>query len=116
MVLKNKADVINELRQLGEEPPAKWTMVELRTRLAELMPRRQETELQHWVKALNRVSKKKADLINWIDAELGLVNMNNSTMAQLQKAAMEKIYEKSAAHETDPVGFGTHCQMSYIDV
>eukprot|EP00435_Cladocopium_sp_Y103_P039213 s2053_g10.t1 len=116
MAPKTKADVISELRLLGEEPPAQWTMVELRTRLAELMPKKQSTELQLWVKALNRASKKKSELIAWMSSELGVTNMENSTMVQLQKAAMERIYQKAAAHETDPVGFGTHCQLSYIEV
>ena len=35
---------------------------------------------------------------------------------QLQKAAMERIYQKSEAHETDPVGFGNYSSLSYQEI
>ena len=35
----------------------------------------------------------------------------NSNMVQLQKAAMERIYQKAAAHESDPVGFGLPAEL-----
>jgi hypothetical protein len=112
----------NALRDLGEEPPAKWGLTELKVRLLELeqelgvsSQKRQITPLQQMTRALNKASTKKANLQQFCE-ELGMSNVSNSTITQLQKSAMDRIYMQSKADVSDPVGFGTHSAMSYGEI
>lgn len=124
MAPKTRQEVIQELEKLGETPPEKWTVTELKSRLMELQeelgikPERKnnKTELQQWVVALNKASKKKAELHRWTEDVLGMPHAENDTIAQIQKKAMERIYQRAAAHGTDPVGFGEHSSLSYEEL
>ena len=120
---KTKEDYVNELMELGENAPQQWTVTEIKARIREIKKERNmpltkgsKTELQLWVIQMNRASKKKSDLQLWCQAELGLSMTHNETINQLQKKAMEKIYQKAAPHPTDPVGFGEHCSLSYEEL
>ena len=66
-------------------------------------------------RALNKASTKKANLQQFCE-ELGMSNVSNSTITQLQKSAMDRIYMQSKADVSDPVGFGTHSAMSYGEI
>ena len=119
MAPKTKKDFVAEMMQLGEVPPEKWGITELKVRLAELREERglnqkdpQQTDLQQWVLLLNRASRKKADLQKFNHDQLQLAVAENATIAQLQKQAMERIYQMSKADPTDPVGFGEHSALS----
>ena len=67
----NKSNLQALLREKGEEPPRKWTMLELRQRLIELDPdlanptstEDRKTELQKWVSKINKARAKKALLV-----------------------------------------------------
>lgn len=123
MPTKTKADYINEMLELGEAPPEKWTITELKVRINEL---RQEkgvmnhhkgrTELQEWVVRLNRASRKKLELQKFVQEELKAPVNQNSTVAELQKQAMDRIYTISRACGEDPVGFGQHAALSYEEL
>ena len=122
MAPKTKLEYQNALRDLGEEPPAKWGLTELKVRLLELeqelgvsSQKRQVTPLQQMTRALNKASTKKANLQQFCE-ELGMSNVSNSTITQLQKGAMDRIYMQSKADASDPVGFGTHSAMSYGEI
>lgn len=123
MAPKTKPEFIAALRQRGEDPPTKWGMTELRTRLLELQEENGEinqkgcaTELQVKVKEMNKASRRKPDLQAWCRTEMGMPDMPNATIAQLQKAAMEKIYMSTTAHPNDPVGFGEHASLNYAEI
>lgn len=125
MAPKTRQSVIQELQQLGETPPNGWTMTELKARLMELQEEKgipetktktNKTELQQWVVALNKASKKKADLFQWCEETLGMATNKNETIAQVQKKAMERIYQRATAHGTDPVGFGEHSSLCYEEL
>ena len=103
--------------------PEKQTVTELRIRLAELKEekgltgkRSKRTILQEWVVKLNAASKKKMELQKFNHEQLNLSVAGNATTLDLQKQAMEKIYQISPAHGTDPVGFGQHGALSYEEV
>ena len=123
MAPKTKKDFVAEMMQLGEVPPEKWGITELKVRFAELREERglnqknpQQTDLQQWVLLLNRASRKKADLQKFNHDQLQLAVAENATIAQLQKQAMERIYQMSKADPTDPVGFGEHSALSYQEI
>ena len=120
---KSKKELQAELLALGEVAPEKWTLTELRVRIAELKEeqgldskRKKRTPLQEWVVRLNAASKKKAELQKFLHEYLGLPVAENATILMLQKQAMEKIYQISGAHGTDPVGFGAHSSLTYEEV
>ena len=118
-----KKDFVARLKELGEEAPEKWTVMELKIRITEIEEERgiskkdrNKTELQLWTRKLSMASRKKAELQAFCKAELGMSLTHNETIPQLQKGAMERIYQNAEAHETDPVGFGAHSSMTYQEV
>eukprot|EP00435_Cladocopium_sp_Y103_P051059 s512_g15.t1 len=122
MAPKTKKDYVAEMMALGEQPPDKWSITEIKVRIGELCEeqgitgKKNQTELQGWVVALNKASRKKSDLQKFNHEKLQLPVEENATIAQLQKSAMEKIYMISAAESTDPVGFGKHSALTYGEV
>ena len=118
-----KKDFIARLKELGEEAPEKWTVMELKIRITEIEEEkgiskqdRNKTELQQWTRKLSMASRKKAELQAFCKQELGMSLTFNETIPQLQKGAMERIYQNAEAHETDPVGFGAHSSLTYKEV
>lgn len=119
-----KAEIITNLRELGEEPPRHWTKVELKSRLMELEtelgikrgPRREPTSLQAWVTKLNTVNKKRGTLRTFLTEELGGYAADSCTKDQLNKIAMDHIYERAEMCGSDPVGFGQHAAKTYQEV
>lgn len=105
-----------ELERLGETPPKRWTKVELEQRLSEMYEEQPQmkpgsnkkvtTSLRQQVAALNQNSRKKAQLQEWCRTHLRMPISGNETIAQLQKAAMIRIYEETQPSPEDPVGFG----------
>lgn len=118
-----KEDYIRELLALGEAPPPKWSVPELRTRLIELkeekgLPLRHskpQTAFRSWVVNMNKC-RKKADLINFLKTNFKTPLTGNETMEQLQKLGIRHIYEETAPQAEDPVGFGLHCALSYEEL
>lgn len=119
-----KPELVNAIRALGEEPPQKWTIAELKVRLMELEEEkgiernrgRVYTNLQMWTIRLNEASKRKEDLKTFLREELGLAVNTNSTIAQLTKQGMEKIYVITTPSGSDPMGFGENSNMTYEEV
>ena len=120
----NKAELRAELLRLGEEPPASWTMPELRQRMEALHAEhgleapssKKKTELRQAVIALNAHSKKKSELQTWCKQTLGMPVNGNETINQLQKAAMLRIYESTDPSSQDPVGFGKGASLTYQEI
>lgn len=61
---------------------------------------------------LNQASKKKIEL-QAFGQKLGVSMSGMETIPQMQKAAMVKIYDVSAPHSNDPVGFGKAASLTY---
>ncbi|CAE7944132.1 GIP, partial [Symbiodinium necroappetens] len=111
------------LRQVGEDPPARWTKPELRLRLEQVtgedMSKKVKKETverspyEDLVKRMNAASRRKQELIDFCHKELRMSNLERMTIAMIQHAAMYKIYEMAPAHPSDIVGFGTHGRLTY---
>ena len=118
-----KPELIEAIQNLGEEPPESWGVVELRCRLGELeemhgILRQRGTvksPLQQMVVKLNTATKKKSALQAFAQ-ELGITNVGNSTVGQLQKTCLERIYVQTPTSPTDAVGFGEHAHMTYEEL
>ena len=111
------------LIQAGETPPARWTKPELRLRLEQVtgedMSQKVKKETverspyDEMVRKMNAASRRKSDLIDFCQTELRMSNLDRMTIAKIQHAAMQKIYELAPAHPSDIVGFGTHGRLTY---
>ena len=119
-----KLELIEAIESLGETPPSSWTMVELKTRLAELKEEngldnktlRVKTELQEWTIKLNKAATKKAYLQAFCQDSLGIKISGSETIDQLKRAGLEKIYMIAKPHPSDGVGFGAHASLTYDEL
>lgn len=121
-----KGEVQAALRELGEEPPLKWKLAELQVRLMELEEEKginlmrdrksRQTELMAWVTQLNQAMKKKEKTQQFCQTDLGMTLTGNETCLDLQRKAMEKIYQISTPDGQDPMGFGEHASRTYLEV
>ena len=112
-----------ELLDLGETAPSSWNKTELKCRLMELKEANgnsvgkgkhlDKTPLQQAITKLNRVSKVKANLVKYAQEELMMEVTPNMTVSQIQRAAMNHMYEHVAVNEKDQVGFGRHSELTY---
>ena len=111
------------LREKGEDPPLRWTKIELRQRLIELDPqlaeaanKKQETELQQWVHKINKASAKKSNLVCLCETELEIPLKGTETVAQLENLAMKQAYRIAQPAGADVVGFGKFAALEYRDI
>lgn len=94
-------ELIEALESRGESPPSSWTVVEMKSRLAELKSEAGEssskttrrTSLQEWTTKLNKSGTKKATLAAFCSQELGVPLSGNETK--------------------DPLGYGMHSSLTY---
>ncbi|CAE7627786.1 unnamed protein product [Symbiodinium sp. CCMP2456] len=111
----------------GEIPAESWNVAELRHRLRELMDEQETqwalppgskraTPLQQQIKQLNKNNKKKADLVEYMEKVLNLPVSANETMAQMEKRAMDHLYNTVQSTSLDVVGFGRHASLTYADL
>ncbi|CAE7241426.1 RE1 [Symbiodinium sp. CCMP2592] len=113
-----------KLRDHGEDPPERWTKVELRQRLVELEPelatnsRRgdKDTELRTMIHRINQARQKKATLIQLCEGDLQLILTGNETVAQLERRAVEQAHKLTPADGRDYVGFGKHAALQYLEI
>ena len=119
----DKADYVEAIQALGEEPPSNWTVPELRARLTELREymglqqgKKSYTPFKSLVVEMNRASRKKSELQVFAKDKMGVPVNGNETIPQLQKACLYKAYMMSPPTGTDPVGFGMHAALTYEEV
>ena len=119
-----KAQLIEALLEFGERPPARWTLLELRQRLAELRPEEGNNKksertiidednaqtLKDWVKV---VKQRKAWLIELCQGRMGMRLSGHETIPVLEKRAMTWIIENTEAEPDDFVGFGKYSAVTY---
>ncbi|CAE7868774.1 unnamed protein product [Symbiodinium necroappetens] len=119
-----KAQLQELLSQMGEDPPNRWTKVELRQRIVELDPelaqhqrgQDRDTELRGLIRKINQASKKKQTMVALCEGELQLALTGNETLAQLERRAVEQAHRLARAHAQDYVGFGKHSGLQYEDI
>ena len=120
-----------ELRQIlvgmGENPPDKWSKLELKHRLSEIAEvdvtknlknkGQNPSPAQVLIKELTQASrKKKVDLLAFCQGRLHMNNVDHMTMARLESAAMKKIMTTTPGDGRDLVGFGKHSAWTYEEV
>ena len=130
VILESMSDLSKDqlrkaLTALGETPPSSWNRVELKLRLQELtgedlsktskqLGQAEESEYQIWYKRLrSAMNKRKADLREFVEKELGLTNVDKFTVARLELAALQKIMEIAKPDGRDSMGFGRHSTDTY---
>ncbi|CAE7224831.1 RE1 [Symbiodinium sp. KB8] len=119
-----KQELQNLLHKKGENPPERWTKLELKQRLIELDPnleeasssRRVGTELQQWVHKINKASAKKAHMVALCETEMGLQLKGTETVAQMERQALQHAYRVAAPAAEDVVGFGKFAALEYQDI
>eukprot|EP00435_Cladocopium_sp_Y103_P020842 s2606_g5.t1 len=112
------------LETFGENAPRQWTVMELESRLRELKEShgmaihkgKVHSPMRHAMIELNKASKKKADLVDYVNNKLMVKTRGNETIADLQMIATKKIYMTTAPSGEDPVGFGEHCSLQYHEL
>lgn len=119
----NRAELVEALEKMGEQPPPKWSKMELRHRLMELYEEngisygtKQKTELRQGVILLNQVSRKKLELQKWCRDQLQIPVTGQETISQLQRLAMIKLYQTTQPDGSDPVGFGKASSLTYSEI
>lgn len=122
-----KDELRQQLRNLGEEPPTRWTKIQLRHRLEELTGQdmsvttksRNKTisPMAALVKELNKhKEKRKTEFIAWCERELAMTNLDTWTKARIEMEAMKKIMILAEPDGTDPVSFGRNGALTYAEV
>ena len=120
-----KADLVLKLRSHGEEPPEKWTKLELRQRLqdliqsgevAEIQNVKEKTPLQTATTELNKHSRRKAELIQYVTDEYNIVPTSNDTIGTIQRKAMTAILANTTPTGADLMGFGKFSGRTYQSV
>ena len=119
----NKVQLVSEIQRLGGTADLTARKLELQQQLYDLNAEngvtsgsRAVTDYQNYTRAMNKAGKYKKDLIAYMQEHLNLAVSSNSTQIQLQKQALQRIYELSKIDETDPVGFGAHGSLSYREL
>ncbi|CAE7663162.1 GIP [Symbiodinium sp. CCMP2456] len=116
-----KAELQATLRELGEEPPTRWTKKELTQRILEIKPSlaekptKQVTDLQAKIKALGVAARKKSTLTAFCE-EVGVDMRSNHNMWSMEQAALRRLYDISTPAAEDVVGFGQHSTLLYRDI
>ena len=116
------------LKNLGESPPSRWTMAELKQRIIELKPELDEptkrtdkevTEpgtVRQWVRAVNKAKQRKTDMVELCASKMNLSLSGHETIPVLEKAAMTWIYNHVEPTAEDDVGFGKYAALQYSDI
>ena len=109
-----KPELVAAIKALGEELLPNGPLMELEEEKGNRG--RVYTNLQMWTIRLNEAAKRKEDLKTFLREELQVAVSNNSTIAQLTKQGMEKIYVITTPSGSDPMGFGENSNMTYDEV
>ena len=120
----NKAQLREELENLGETPPASWSKIELRARLMEVRLEegidtthgKPRSRLEVMMKDLSVASRKKEALVKFVQEKLDITVGSNDSIATLQSKGVKKVYELVPPAPTDPLGFGKHSDLTYSEV
>lgn len=112
---RNKAGWIDLLREAGEEVPASWTILQMKTKWEELQSAKveiTENNLEEKIKGLKRASRKKADLTDFLKTE-EIPMSSNATIAQMFARAEEAITQRFEPKGNELMGFGKHGNMTF---
>lgn len=114
----NKADWIKKLQDAGVQPPASWTITQLKAHWEEIQEQTttpSQMTLQEHLQNLKRASRKKGDLTEFLEKE-GMTINGNQTISTMFRAGEQLITEKYEPQSTELVGFGKHANMTFLEV
>ena len=117
----SRPELVLHLKALGEDSPDAWTKLEIRQRIHELAEEQpslaaavaHKTPLETQMSLLNKNSKKKATLREYVEQTLGVEVSDVDTIAAMQRKASNKILQECEVHGADPMGFGKYSQLSF---
>ena len=119
MPSETRADLMAKLLEMGEVPPAHWTVMQIKARLAELrasMAEDKNITLKQRLTELNKAAKKKkANLVKWAEAH-HIPITGNMTIAQIYAMAEQHITQEMPANPMEKMSFGTHRDKTYVEV
>ena len=114
-----KAQWQQRLRDLGEEPPTAWTVVQLQNRYEELQTQTEDEdnqELEAQLRGLRAASRlKKGVFLDYL-AQKGLPHNPNATVKSLFGEAEKAITMSHLPKGNEILGFGKHGNLSYTEV
>ena len=104
-----KKELQSELYNLGENAPEKWSKMELKSRISELraeaglpdMGNREKTPLQLKLQELNKMSRKKETLRQFVEQELKVSLTGQETTPHIQGKAIRYLYKPIPAAPGD---------------
>ena len=113
-----------QLTEMGEHPPTRWTKAELQQRVEELTginatvrsSTKEVSEYRRLIQEMNTAAKKKAHLQKFCAETLRMSQIDSYSIPQLVRAATLEIYHRSAPDPTDMVGFGKHANLMYSEL
>eukprot|EP00435_Cladocopium_sp_Y103_P031926 s621_g8.t1 len=118
MPSETRADLIAKMVEMGEVPPAHWTVMQIKARLSELrttMLEDQPVTLKQRMAELNEAAKKKATLV--ARAESKQIPMTgNMTIAQIYALAEQQLTQEVVPSPLEKMSFGTHRDKTYLEV
>ena len=113
-----KADLLEQLRGLGEVVPEKWTIPQIKARLAELKEEGKgsaESSLKGKLQKLHQASKNKGTLMEHLK-DLGIPVSSNKTIAQMVALGEEETHALFEPEDQEYVGFGKFGDKTYLEV
>lgn len=103
-----KADWVKKLSAEGINVPPSWTVMQIKAHWAEVKAMQSPVgteELETKIKALKKASRKKSDLVEFLQKESIPVNIS-ATIAQMFNAAEKTITEEYEPQGHELLGFG----------
>lgn len=118
MPAPTKADWMQRLADAGVHAPSSWTITQLKAHWEEIQEQAVSSgqmSLRKHMQDLKRASKKKGDLMAFLQKEGVEVNVNQ-TIATMFRVGEKTITEKYEPEGNELVGFGENANMSYLDL
>lgn len=113
---KNKEEWIALLNSMGEAVDKTWTILEMKSRYAEIKPAAKDPDsLETKLTALRQAARKKPDLKEHLEV-LGVEVTRNDTIATMFSRAERYLHSIHEPVGTEKVKFGQHAHMTYQEV
>ena len=103
-----RADWVQKLSAEGINVPSSWTILQIKAHWAEVKAMQSPVgseELEMRIKALKKASRKKADLVEFLQKE-SIPTSQSATIAQMFNAAEKTITEEYEPQGSELLGFG----------
>lgn len=113
-----KAELVEKLREMGEEVPSSWTIPQIRARMAEVKESTKgdpDRTLKGKLQKLHQAARNKGILMEHLK-DLGIPVNPNKTIAQMVSQGEEEIHSLFEPDSSEMVGFGKFGNLTYQQV